>query len=89
MPSDYNNTGNGKATLTLYNLNKLLAESDFDKIGNSNVDVSCLGKRGLHLNNMGTGKLALDFIKFLKAFSSADFATKSFCMVHKTLSTLV
>ena len=46
-------TDNGKATLTLNNLNKLLAELDVDKIDNSNIDVSCLGKRGLHLNSIG------------------------------------
>ena len=38
---------NGKATLTLNYLNELLAELDVDKIDNSNIDVSCLGKRGL------------------------------------------
>ena len=82
-------TDSGKATLTLNNLNKLLVELDFDKIDNSNIDVSCLGKRGLHLNSIGTGKLALNFIKFLNAFSNADFPRKSLGMVHKTLSTLV
>ena len=34
---------NGKATLTLNRLNKLLAELDVDKIDNTNIDVSCLG----------------------------------------------
>ena len=82
-------TDNGKATLTLNNLNKLLAELDVDKIDNSNIDVSCLGKSGLHLNSIGTGKLALNFIKFLKAFCNADFARKSLSMVHKTPSTLI
>ena len=47
-------TDNRKATLTLNNLHKLLAEFDVDKTDNSNIDVSCLGKRRLHLNNMGT-----------------------------------
>ena len=76
-------TDNGKATLTLNNLNKFVAELDVDKIDNSNIDVSCLGKRGLHLNSIGTGKLALNLIKFLKAFCNADFARNSFSMVHK------
>ena len=76
-------------TLTLNNLNKLLLEFGFDKIDNSNIDVSCLGKRGLHLSNTGAGKLALNFIKFFKAYCNADFARKSLSMVHKTLSTLV
>ena len=70
-------------------MNKLLAELDVDKTDNSNIDVSCLGKRGLYLNSIGTGKLALNFIKFLKAFCNADFAKKSLSMVHITLSTLV
>ena len=69
-------------------MNKLLAEFDFNKIDNSNIDVSCLGKRGLHLNNTETCKLALNFIKFLKA-CNADFARRSLSIVHKTLSTLV
>ena len=82
-------TDDGKATLTLNKLNKLLAELDADKIDDINIDVSCLEKSGLHLKSIGTGKLALNFIKFLKAFCSADFAKKSLSMVHKTLSTLV
>ena len=53
-----------KPTLTLNNLNKLLAEHDVDKIDNSNIDVSCLEKCRLHLNIIGTGKVALNFIKF-------------------------
>ena len=75
--------------LTLNNLNKLLTKLDVDKIDNSKFDVSCLGKRGLHLHSKGTGKLALNFINFLKAFCNADFAKKSLSMVDKTLSTLV
>ena len=71
-------------------MNKLLAEFDVDKIDNSNIDVSCLGKRRLHLNNIGTVKLALNFINFFcKTFCNAHFARKSLSMVHKTLSTIV
>ena len=68
-------TDNGKATLTLNNLNKLLAEFDVDKIDNSNIDdASYLGKRGFgkQLNFTGTIKPALNFIKFLKAFCNAE-----------------
>ena len=75
-------TDNGKATLTLNNSNKLLTELDVDKIDNSSTDVSCLRKRGLHLNSIGTGQLALNFITFLKAFCNADFAKKSRSMVR-------
>ena len=70
-------------------MDKSLGEFDVDKIDNSNIDISFLGKCGLHLNNTGSGKLALNFIKFLKDLSNADFASKSLSMVHKTLSTLV
>ena len=46
-----------------------------------------------HLENMEnitrSVKPVLNFIKFLKAFCNADFARKSFNMVHKTLSILV
>ena len=82
-------TDNGKATLTLNNLNKLLVEIDVDKIDDSNIYVSCLGKRGIHLNNTGTSTLAFNFIQFLKAFCNVDFARKSLSMVHKNFSTLV
>ena len=51
-------------TLTLNNLNKLLAEFVVDKIDNSNIDVSCPGKHGLYLHKTGTGKLALIRNKF-------------------------
>ena len=71
-------TDNGKATLTLNSLNKFVAEFHLDKTDNSNIDdASCLGKRGLQLNNTGTGKLALNLIKVLKAFCNIDFARKS------------
>ena len=51
--------------------------------------MAAISKCRLYLNSIGTGKLALNFIKFLKAFCNADFARKSLGMVHKTLSTLV
>ena len=35
-------------------------------------------------NIMRSVKPVLNFIKFLKAFCNADFARKSFSMVHKT-----
>ena len=52
----------GEATITLNNLNKSLAEFVVDEIDNNNIEVSCLGKRGLHLNNTRTSKIALNFI---------------------------
>ena len=58
---------NGKAALTLNNLNRLLAELDVDKIDNNNIDVSCFGKCRLHVSSIGTGKLTLNFIKVFKS----------------------
>ena len=70
----------------LNNFNKLLAEFDVnDRI----VEISCLGKCGIHLNNTRRGRLTLIFMNFLRAFYKACFARKSLSIVHKTLSSLV
>ena len=60
-------TDKGKTMLTLNNLNKLLAELDVEKIDNSNIVASCLGKCGLHLNSIGT-LAGFKFHKVLKSF---------------------
>ena len=33
---------------------------------NENVDISCLGKKGLHLNPKGSGRLAINYISLMK-----------------------
>ena len=35
---------------------------------NNNVDGSCLGKKGLHLNPKGSGRLAINFISLMRRF---------------------
>ena len=77
----------GNETLNLNNLNKLLSKFDVNKIDNSNIDI--IRVLSCHLNDTGSDKLGLKFVKFLKAFSNADFVRKSLSVVHKTLSTLV
>ena len=37
-----------------------------DVIINNNVDGSCLGKKGLHLNPRGSGRLAINFISLMR-----------------------
>ena len=62
-----------KAALTK-RLNSLLSESSLDIIDNSNIGHSFLGVRGLHLNEHGVGKLALNFIKRIKSISNSGSA---------------
>ena len=57
----------GKAQLTVQRTNDLLASSDLKIINNSNIKRSHLGKKGLHMNPHGTGKLAVNFLKVLKS----------------------
>ena len=35
-------------------------------IKNDNVDVTCLGKRGLHLNQKGSARLAVNYISLMR-----------------------
>ena len=56
-----------KAALTIKRLNSLLSESSLDIIDNSNIGHSFLGMHGLHLNEHGVGKLALNFIKRIRS----------------------
>ena len=56
---------NNKANKTLRELDEIL-KSLPNIITNDNVDTSCLGKRGLHLNPKGSGRLAMNYITFMK-----------------------
>jgi hypothetical protein len=67
-----NRTDNAKAAVTVNNLNRHLKESSLDLINNSNVAFNCLGRRGLHLNNLGTGKLAINIINFIRKIKLRD-----------------
>ena len=61
-------TDNGKAMLTLKNLNKLMKELKINIIDNDNIKEQHLGRKGLHLNGKGTSRLAMNFIEMLNHF---------------------
>ena len=41
-------------------------EKNFNSVSSFNIDKTCLGKRGLHLNSKGSGRLAINLISFMK-----------------------
>ena len=55
-----------KPQLTVERVNERLVNSGLQIIDNSNITRQHLGKRGLHMNPHGTGKLAVNLIKVLK-----------------------
>ena len=57
---------NKHANNTLLKLADLFMLMDHDIIYNHNVDASCLGKKGLHLNPKGSGRLAINFISVMR-----------------------
>ena len=59
-------TDNRKANNTLRDLDVYLRNNISDVVINENIDVSCLGKRGLHLNPKGSGRLAMNYISLMK-----------------------
>ena len=61
-------TDNGKATLTVNKVNEQLSVLQLDIVDNLNINVTDLNRGGLHLNETGTGKLAVNFIKKIKSF---------------------
>ena len=65
-------TDNGKAMLTLKNLNKLMKELKINIIDNDNIKEQHLGRKGLHLNGKGTSRLAMNFIEMLKTTFSTQ-----------------
>ena len=65
-------TDNGKATLTLNKVNKHLSALQLGIVDNSNINVTGLNRGGLHLNEKGTGKLAVNFIKKLEVLKGDD-----------------
>ena len=56
---------NKKANSTLCQLSILLKDAG-NIICNDNVDPSCLGRKGLHLNAKGSGRLAMNFISLMR-----------------------
>ena len=59
---------NGKAALTLKHLNEHLSQLKVDSIDNSNIKSMHNGRKGLHLNNKGKDKLALNFFHKIRNF---------------------
>ena len=58
----------GKAALTLKHLNEHLSQLKVDSIDNSNIKSMHIGRKGLHLNNKGKEKLALNFFHKIRNF---------------------
>ena len=54
--------------MTLYHLNLHIAELNIDTIDNKNIIDKHLGKKGLHVNSKGTGRLALNFINAIRKY---------------------
>ena len=55
-----------KANLTLRHFINKLKALNIDVIINDNVDVTCLGKAGLHLNPKGSGRSAMNFLSQMR-----------------------
>ena len=54
---------NGKASLTVKNVNDHLDALNIDDVDNRNIGGNCLNNRGLHLNRTKYGKLAINLVK--------------------------
>lgn len=59
-------TDNQKANRTLQEVDSKLKGSNFDLVVNDNITDTHLGKKGLHLNDKGSGSLAVNFINHIK-----------------------
>ena len=58
----------GKANLKLRNANKHLENLNSECIENGNISVPHLGRKGLHLNSKGKGRLVLNFLNQIRKF---------------------
>ena len=57
---------NMKANRTLRCLDAYLKSSSKEIVVNDNIDGSCIGKKGLHLNPKGSGRLASNYISLMR-----------------------
>ena len=57
-----------KANLTLRNVNKHLETLNLECIENGNISTQHHGRKGLHLNKKGKGRLALNFLNQIRKF---------------------
>ena len=58
-------TDNVRANAVLNKLNQILKDKP-NSIHNENIDESCLGRKGLHLNPKGSGRLAINYISLMR-----------------------
>ena len=84
LSSPIDRLDDGKAALTIKRLNSLLSESPLDIIDNSNI--SFHGMHGLHLNEHGVGKLALNFIERIRSILNSGSAKQKLKEVHSKIS---
>ena len=75
----------GKAALSIKRFNKYLYSLHLDIVDNSNTDKENLGKKGLHLNLRGSGKLAINFIKKIKSLQKNDMMLAVFKIIILSL----
>ena len=61
-------TDNNEAAKTVDKVNELLFTLQLDVVDNNNITKSELTRKGLHLNDIGYGKLAVNFIRKIKNF---------------------
>ena len=59
---------NGKANITIRNVNKHFLALQPEYTENDNISSQHLGRKGLHLNPKGKGRLALNFMKQIRKF---------------------
>ena len=61
-------TDSGKATFIVSKVNEHLSALQLDTVDNSNINVTGLNHGELHLNEISTGKLTVNFIEKKKSF---------------------
>ena len=86
LSSPIDRLDDGKAALTIKRLNSLLLASSLDIIDNSNIGHSFLVMHGLHLNELRTGKLALNFVKRITSLCNSGSAEQKLKKVHSKIS---
>ena len=59
-------TDNRKAQMTINNLNSKLSNLNILCMSNSNVKDDHLGRKGLHLNDRGNGRIALNIMNLIR-----------------------
>ena len=64
-------TDNNEAAQTVGKINELLFTLQIDIVDNNNITKSELTRKDLHLNDIGYGKLAVNFIRKVKHFKSS------------------